>query len=243
MDTSTTNTQGVQNSANARSQPEIESRISQALDALESSDKYVILPTKVGYTVACWSEKSTVSMFEEKGRSLDKPAVFLLNHDLLKDLAIIPSDYQGIVDGINEERLLCSFVLNRKPHDLFDHMPEVTNRMSSSAVDNTSSFAINAGIYTDELTRQATQRNMLIVCSSANKSGVGNEGIFSKIPQNILDASAFHVEDDKYVLQTYSPDNRDRGPIIRLANNKVELLREGLMMGEVKKVIEEYEQI
>lgn len=218
-------------------------KIKKALDILETGNKYVLMPAKVGYTIVCWSKKSVQSKFDEKNRPKNKRSVFLVNYDLLKQIAIIPSKYKPFVEEINRKNLLCSFVLKRKKSKLFDRMPKYTSLMSMDPNDKTSSFAINASPYVDELVNQAKKRKMLLVCSSANKSGVGNEGIFKKIPKNIVRSSGLNIMDDEYVLKTYSPKNRDRGPILRLANNKIEIIRDGLMMDRVKKVIKKHETI
>lgn len=213
------------------------------LDVLEKDNKYVLIPSKVGYTIVCWSKTSVESKFREKNRPKDKKSVFLVNYKLLKKLAVLPKKYIPLIEEVNNDRLLCSFILKRRKNKLFNLMPKYTSQMSINPSDETSSFAINAGLYTEEIVKQALKRSMILVCSSANKSGVGNEGVFKKIPKNIVKNSGYNIIDDGYVLKTYSPKNRDRGPIIRLANNKIEIIRDGLMMDKIKKIIKKYEKI
>lgn len=197
-----------------------------------------IIPSKVGYTLIGNCEKAISKMFAIKGRPLSKPCVVLTRRDLLDGLAEIPKKYIPFINAIQESKMLCGFILKRKSNRLFDSLDQYTNQYSERE-DETSCFVINGGGYFQYLIDHAYADGTLVVGSSANKSGTGNEGTFMNIPQNIRREVDYAIEDNAYVWQNYNPVTREQGVMVDITGDKPFIVRKGLKFTEIAKIIEE----
>ncbi len=197
-----------------------------------------IIPSRVGYTLLGNSENAIRKMFEIKGRALSKPCVVLTKRALLLEIAEVPERYLPFIDAIEEQKLLCGFILNRKPHSIFDSLSDYvcSNSMRGNG---TSCFVINAGPYIQHLVELASADGTVVVGSSANKSGTGNEGIFLNIPKNIREGADYKVEDDFFVSREYNHATREQGVMVSLFGEKPEVIRKGIMYSQIQKLIEE----
>lgn len=197
-----------------------------------------IIPSRVGYTLLGNSETAIHKMFELKGRPLTKPCVVLTRRDILEDIAELPEKYKPFVDAIEKEKLLCGFILKRKGHHFFDSLSDYTAQYSQKE-NNTSCFVINASDYIQYLVDQSVLDGTFVVGSSANKSGTGNEGIFTNIPQNIREGVDFAIEDDNYVHQEYNPETREQGVMIDLTGDQPVVTRKGLRFAYIKQILDQ----
>ena len=197
-----------------------------------------IIPSKVGYTLIGSCEKAISKMFAIKGRPLSKPCVVLTRRDLLDELAEVPKKYIPFINAIQESKMLCGFILKRKSNRLFDSLDQYTNQ-NSQRKDGTSCFVINGGGYFQYLIDHAHTDGTLVVGSSANKSGTGNEGTFMNIPQNIREEVDYAIEDNAYVWQNYNPVTREQGVMVDITGHKPFIVRKGLKFTEIAKIIEE----
>lgn len=215
-------------------------KLNEAKNAYESikAGGLAIIPSKVGYTLIGNSEKAISKMFAIKGRPLSKPCVVLTRRDLLDELAEIPKKYIPFINAIEASKMLCGFILKRKSHKLFDSLDEYTNRYSKREND-TSCFVINGGGYFQYLIDHAYKDGTLVVGSSANKSGTGNEGVFINIPQNIREEVDYALEDNEYVWQNYNPKTREQGVMVDITGERPFIVRKGLKFAEIAKIIEE----
>ncbi|MCI0542548.1 Sua5/YciO/YrdC/YwlC family protein [bacterium] len=196
-----------------------------------------IVPSRVGYTLLGNSEHAIKKMFDVKGRPLTKPCVVLTKHSFLPEIAEIPPQYMAFVDSIEEQKLLCGFILKRKTHSIFDSLPEYV-RLNSRRDDDTSCFVINAGLYIQYLVEEALKDGTVVVGSSANASGTGNEGIFANIPTNIQKAVEYFVEDDVYVRREYNHATREQGVMVALFGKRPEITRKGIMHSKIVELLQ-----
>lgn len=195
-----------------------------------------IIPSRVGYTLLGNSEDSLHKMFRIKGRPLSKPCVVLTNRKLLNELALT-SEVNTLIDKINDHKLLCGFILPRKENKLYTSLTSWTNYYSQH--NGTSCFVINAGEYIDYLVNRAYEDCILIVGSSANQSGTGNEGVFLKIPEQIRKNVDFSINDDNYVSKEYNPITREQGVMIEWLNGKPVILRRGLFIDKIEEILKD----
>ena len=196
-----------------------------------------IIPSRVGYTLLGNSENSIRKMFKIKGRPLSKPCVILTNRKILSELAIVSEKSITLVDKINKQKLLCGFILPRKEHELYTSLTRWTSYYSQHK--GTSCFVINAGQYIDYLVNKSFDDEILIVGSSANRSGTGNEGIFSKIPKEIRDNVDCAIKDDSFVSREYNPNTRGQGVMIEWIKDKPAILRRGLFIDEIERILKD----
>jgi tRNA A37 threonylcarbamoyladenosine synthetase subunit TsaC/SUA5/YrdC len=195
-----------------------------------------IIPSRVGYTLLGNSEEAISKMFKLKNRPLTKPCVVLTNRKTLDELAEIPATAIKIIDEIDKQKLLCGFILPRKKHELYNSLSPWTSSYSQKG--GTSCFVINAGEYINYLVEQSIKDKILIVGSSANQSGTGNEGIFSNIPDYIRRNVNFALEDDKFFGKEYNPKTREQGVMIEWLKSKPNILRRGIFISEIEKILQ-----
>jgi tRNA A37 threonylcarbamoyladenosine synthetase subunit TsaC/SUA5/YrdC len=198
-----------------------------------------IIPSRVGYTLLGNTDQAIKKMFELKGRPLSKPCVILTRYDFLDQIAQVPKKYQPFIQRIEQEKLLCGFILKRRKHPVFSSLSPFANEYSKRP-DGTSCFVINAGDYIQYLVDNSLKDGTVVVGSSANKSGTGNEGIFGNIPQNILDGVDDYIEDDNFVSFEYNPQTREQGVMVDLNGDKPVVIRKGLQYPYIQSVLDEY---
>lgn len=215
-----------------------EEKIAQAYQAIKDGG-LIIAPSRVGYTLLGNSDQSIEKMFELKGRPKTKPCVVLTKRSFLDEIAQIPEKYIPLIDAIDSKKLLCGFILKRKEHNLFNLLPPFSNQFSKRD-NNTSCFVINTGGYLEYLVDHGLEDNILVVGSSANKSGTGNEGIFGNIPENIREGVEYGLEDDEFVKVDYNAETREQGVMIDLTGDEPVVTRRGLRYPEIKQLIIDY---
>lgn len=194
-----------------------------------------IIPSRVGYTLLGNSDESIKKMFKLKNRPLGKPAIILTKRDKLDVFAEIPKKYNKIIDSINDKNLLCSFVLKRNKNPIYNSLAPFTNEYSQK--EGTSCFVINPGEYLEYLVEKSLEDDILIVGSSANISGTGNEGIFTNLPEQITKKVDYYITDDDFIKREYNPLTRDRGVILDLSKNKLTIIRKGLFYDQIKNIL------
>jgi tRNA A37 threonylcarbamoyladenosine synthetase subunit TsaC/SUA5/YrdC len=214
-----------------------DAEIAHAYESIRDGE-LAIIPSCVGYTLLGNGEHAIRKMFEVKGRPLSKPCVVLTKHAFLPEIAEIPPQYLSFIDAIEERKLLCGFILKQKQHALFDSLSEYV-RSYSRRDDGTSCFVVNAGRYIQYLVERALADGTVIVGSSANKSGTGNEGVFANIPANIRERAGYAIEDDLYVSREYNHATREQGVMVSLVEEKPVVTRKGLMYAEIEDLIQE----
>ncbi|HSW89946.1 MAG TPA: Sua5/YciO/YrdC/YwlC family protein [Patescibacteria group bacterium] len=207
-------------------------KAAKAYDVIRSGGLTVI-PSRVGYTMLGSSDSAMQKMFELKGRPLTKPAVVLTRFELINELAYVPPKHWELIENIHSEGLLCGFILPRKKHKFFSAQTEFANK-NSQRDNGTSCFVIHGGEYIEYLVGRAIEDGVVVIGSSANKSGTGNEGMFSRIPAEILAGVDYAIEDDAYVHQEYDPASRAQGVMVDLNGGEAVIIREGLATEKIK---------
>lgn len=184
-----------------------------------------IIPSRVGYTLLGNSDSSIRKMYNIKGRPLSKPCVLLTTLSDMCEMAEVQGEHIRLIQAIDRRQLLCGFILKRKEHPTLSTLPKWTNRQSQK--DNTSCYVIHGGKYIEHLVTLAKADGIMIVGSSANKSGTGNEGHFKRIPVEIRSSVDAYVNDDEYVHHEYNPMTREQGVMIDLTGNRPQIIRKG----------------
>lgn len=195
-----------------------------------------IIPTRVGHVLLGNSGEAIAKMFTIKHRPLTKPCVVLTRFDILPAIAQIPKHYTQLIAAIEHSKILCGFILKRKDHQVFVSLAQYTNQNAQKA-DGSSCFVINHGEYTQYLVDKAWEDKTVIVGSSANKSGTGNEGIFENIPAEIRDNVEYGLGHNEFVAQEYDPVTRQQGVMIDLLGPEPVIIRRGLKSLELEAII------
>lgn len=212
--------------------------IQQAYETIKSGG-LAIIPSRVGYTLLGNSDQAIEKMYRIKGRPLTKPCVILTKYDFLFEIARVPARHTSFIEAIDKENLLCGFILKRKYHSFFSSFSRFTD-MNSQKPDGTSCFVIHGGDYIEYLVDRSVEDRMFVVGSSANQSGTGNEGVFSRIPEHIRAQVDYALDDDEYVHREYNPITRAQGVMVDLTGNIGVVIREGLQTEKIADVLERH---
>ena len=195
-----------------------------------------IIPSRVGYALLGNSEESIRKMYELKGRPLSKPCIVLTTAPMLDEIAMIPPFAREVIHTIEKEKLLCGFILPRKDNSIYQSLSTWTSAYSQK--NGTSCFVINAGDYVEYLTKKSIEDKIIVVGSSANASGTGNERIFSRLPESIRTGIDCAIEDDAFVKRESSPDSREQGVIVDCTTGKMMIVRKGQFYGRIHEIIQ-----
>ncbi len=215
--------------------PIIEEKIKLAYKAIKAGGLGII-PSRVGYTLLGNGEKAITKMYQLKGRPLSKPCIVITRYDILQQIADIPQKFTHLIDVIEHSKILCGFILKRKEHKVFTSLAKFTNQ-NAMKKDGTTCFVINSGEYTQFLVDKSWEDSTVIVGSSANKSGTGNEGIFTNIPEEIRQGIDYGLSHDEFVAQEYDPISRQQGVMVDLTGEEPVIIRKGLKCRELEAII------
>jgi len=83
----------------------------------------------------------------------------------------------------------------------------------------------------------AWEDRTVVVGSSANKSGTGNEGIFENIPLEIRRNVEYGLGHNEFVAQEYDPVTRQQGVMVDLLGDEPVVIRKGLKSRELEAII------
>lgn len=215
--------------------PIYQDKIEQAYQAIKNGG-LAIIPTRVGHVLLGNSEQAISKMFVIKNRPLTKPAVVLTRYDILPQIAEVPEKYKHLIASIEHSKILCGFILKRKEHTVFSSLAGYTNQ-NAQKPDGTSCFVINHGEYTQYLVDKAWEDKTVVVGSSANKSGTGNEGVFENIPAEIRDNVEYGLGHNEFVAQEYDPVTRQQGVMVDLMGEEPVIIRSGLKSAQLEAII------
>lgn len=215
-----------------------EEKIQQAYETILGGG-LAIIPSRVGYTLLGNSQQAIEKMYRIKGRPLTKPCVVLTRYDVLPEISQIPERHQPFVDAIESAGMLCGFILRRKEHPYFASLSSYTDS-NAQKPDGTSCYVIHGGAYIQYLVDRALADGTFVVGSSANQSGTGNEGMFSKIPESIRDEVDFAIDHDAFVHQEYDPRTRAQGVMVDLTGDTAVIIRKGLQDATIAVLVQEH---
>ncbi len=164
--------------------------VSATLDALAAEGGVAIAPLDVAYAVIGQTRTGIEAIFRAKRRSYDKPSGFFGDATLCEEIHVLPSARHDMVRGMIETvGLPFSVVAPFRPdHPLLKAADPWVLATSTKA--GTLDMLLNAGVFHDEVARQARERGRPVFGSSANTSLAGSKYRFADIEPEVRDAAA-----------------------------------------------------
>ena len=188
--------------------------------------------SNIGYGLFGNSEKSLKLMFELKGRPKTNPSIVIGNLRVFSDIAKVSTETKKIVEEVSK-KYICAFVvpINENSNYIRNLSPWVREH---STKDNTIGVFLNTGHFTEGLTKLGESDNLLIIGSSANISGTGNNYSLGEVEEEIKKKVDYSF-DGGYAK--YRNDEKLATTIINLSNNT--LRRKGVFCHEIIKELRE----
>ncbi len=173
-----------------------------------------LLKADIGYGLFGTSEEAIKKMFEIKGRPTSNPCIVLGNVKVLEELCpTLPSTYRDfILNLIPKTTLAVRYTADLKSA-LWSSLPPWVQAHSSNA--GTIAIFLNTGNTTERLCERAFQDRQLIVGSSSNRSGAGNNYRFEDIPEYIRSRVDFSLDEG---VAKYANDQKLATTIVDLTD-------------------------
>ena len=175
--------------------------VSATMDALAVEGGVAIAPLDVAYGVIAQTRGGIEAIFRAKQRSYAKPSGFFGDADLCEAIHILPAAKHDMVRAlIAKVGLPFSVVAPFRPdHPLLQAADPWV--LETSTKGGTLDMLLNAGVFHDEIARQAQERGRPVFGSSANTSLQGSKYRFEDIEAPVREAAtiAFDYGLSKYV--------------------------------------------
>lgn len=144
----------------------------------------VLLPTDVGYGLVAMEEEAVKRLYELKGRPSSKPCVTVANRTIFTNLVRpVDSDVQTWISKMSAESPIAIIAdLDRSSRLLASMSPFV--REQATHKDSIATFH-SAGPIVERIAELALADGRVVMGSSANLSGTGNNYEFSSVPDSM----------------------------------------------------------
>ena len=186
----------------------------------------VIFPSNVGYALFGHSDESMQLMFQIKQRPYTKASVVIGNLSILEEVAKLTKKIREAIEFVVKD-YPCAFIVPANESSTY------LNKLGRWALKNliTDGYIavfLNIGDLATQLVVLGEKEHFLIIGSSANHSGAGNNYIFSEVEKEITDAVQGSIDDgpSRYT----HPQNRGT-TIINFFNNSIQ--RDGILCTEI----------
>jgi tRNA A37 threonylcarbamoyladenosine synthetase subunit TsaC/SUA5/YrdC len=166
-----------------------------------------LIPTDVGYGLVAMEPNAVRRIYELKGRPTTKPCVTVASFDILTRVAQPLSDAarEWLADITRLTPL--AIVARLAPSPLVDELPEYVRNQATH--DGTIALFFRAGRLLERLAELALADGRLVLGSSANLSGTGNNYTFDSVPETMrasadlaLDRGAAWFRNDQQLAST-----------------------------------------
>ena len=153
-----------------------------------------ILPLDVAYAIIGNSEDAIRRIFSAKERSYEKPSGMFSNWDLFNEIQIVGARGRDIVRAIifDHDLPMSTVAPFRADHPIFKDVAPFVLKNSTKA--KTLDMLLNAGTFHNEMTKQAHERMMPILGSSANTSLTGSKYRLEDIEPPVLAAGDLLID-------------------------------------------------
>lgn len=153
----------------------------------------VLLPTDVGYGLVAMEEEAVKEVYELKGRPLSKPCVTVVNDAIFDDIALaVDPSVRAWLREVGA-RTPIAVVARLDPGSrllasMSAHVREQTTQSGTIAA------FFSAGRMVERVAELALADGRLVVGSSANLAGTGNNYAYEDVPESMRSAAALSID-------------------------------------------------
>jgi len=155
--------------------------------------KLVLVPTDVGYGLVAMEEEAVELLYELKGRPLSKPCVTVANARIFDDLVIpIAKSTRAWLAEISERTPITIITpLDPRSRLLASMSPYVREQATQKG--SIATFH-SAGPIVERIAELAYADGRVVMGSSANLAGTGNNYSFESVPETMKRAAGFTLD-------------------------------------------------
>lgn len=188
----------------------------------------VLLPTDVGYGLVAMEEEAVKQVYELKGRPLSKPCVTVVNETIFDDIALaIDPTLRAWLPEIGARTPIAVIAqLDPSSRLLASMSPHVREQATQSG---TIAAFFSAGRLVERVAELALADGRLVVGSSANLAGTGNNYAYEHVPESMRGAAALAIDRGP---ACYSNDRKLATTILDLRTGT--FLRQGINFGAIE---------
>ncbi|MBK7585109.1 MAG: Sua5/YciO/YrdC/YwlC family protein [Myxococcales bacterium] len=175
-----------------------------------------LLPTNIGYGLVAMKERAVARIYELKGRPASKPCVTVATWPIFDDvsLPLAPELRAWVAETLLQSPLAIITRLNPKSRLLRSFEPYV---LSQSTQGDTIATFHGAGDLIRAVALLAHQDGKLVVGSSANTSGTGNNYNLDEVPESIKSSVDLVLD---YGAARYANEERMATTLLDLTRNR-----------------------
>ena len=200
-------------------------------------DGLALLPTDVGYGLVAMEEGAVERLYELKGRPLSKPCITVANAAIFDDL-VLPVDRatrEWIADVVTRTPLALIGELNPRSTLLASMSPYVREQATQAG---TIATFQSAGHLVQRVADLAFADGRVIVGSSANLSGTGNNYRFEDVPESMRAGANITLN---YGPAWYASDERLATTILDLRDGRFQ--RKGVNFARIEQSWKELQRM
>jgi tRNA A37 threonylcarbamoyladenosine synthetase subunit TsaC/SUA5/YrdC len=186
-----------------------------AIDAIENGG-LALIKAHIGYGLLGNSESSIKKMYNIKGRPYSNPCIIPANLELASQIAEISKTTMSWLEEITQKTTL-AVVFKIKEDAVFLKGLDPWVR-EQATVNNTVALFLNTGDYIEDMVEIAMKKNMLLIGSSGNLSGHGNQYEVESVGDEIVNQADFFYDGGECI---YKNDKRMATTIINNSNKTV----------------------
>lgn len=153
----------------------------------------VLLPTDVGYGLVAMEEEAVRKLYEAKGRPLSKPCITVANGRIFDDLVVpVDRDARAWLGDVSARTPIAVIAQLDPTSRIFASMtPYVREQATQSG---TIATFHSAGAIVERVAELAHADGRLVVGSSANLAGTGNNYSYDDVPASMRRAAALTID-------------------------------------------------
>lgn len=198
-----------------------------AFHTIADKDGLALVPATIGYGLLGNSRASIEKMYRIKGRSYDNPCITAATLETFDAIMLpMPAPLRAWISQV-AERAPVAVVQRLDPEagPIRRLDPWVRERC---VTDGTAAVFLNTGPFVEHMVRLAEARGILLVGSSGNLSGRGNNYSYQDVPPDLLDEVDYSVD---LGPAEHRNDESLATTIVNLANFSVR--RKGVLFDEI----------
>jgi len=197
----------------------------------------VLLPTDVGYGLVAMEEEAVAKLYEVKGRPLAKPCITVATGRVFDDVVRpIDPDVRAWIAHVSDRTPIAIIAELDPTSRLFASMsPYVREQATQSG---TIATFLSAGRLVERVAELALQHGRLVVGSSANLAGTGNNYRYEDVPASMRSAVALTIDRGP---AWYTNDRKLASTILDLRTGRFQ--REGINFSVIERSWREHQRL
>lgn len=187
----------------------------------------VLAPTETGYGLVAMGVEAVDAIYRLKGRPREKPCVTVATLPILDDVAAeVPPADRAWIASVSRSWPLAVVARSNVESRLLEATPPAVRAQCTK--NGTVALFFGVGPLLARVAELAAADGLLVVGSSANLAGTGNNGSLAEVPRSMRDGVDFEVD---HGPARFADERRLASSLLDLPSGR--FLREGVCFAEI----------